>query len=122
MGPGTPRNAEESHGTPLTQSYVFTTQVMNEWSMSAIEDISATPRVPSSVRAWMESSKYGEYVKSRNMINIPLPREKLHLFPISLLLLGILFLSGIVQTPLSFMLLISFLMATLQLSLSLSTE
>ena len=74
--PGTPRNTEEPQGTPLTQSYVFTTQVMNEWAMSTIEDNSATPRVPSSVRAWMESSKYGDDEKSRNMINIPLAREK----------------------------------------------
>ena len=58
------------------QSYVSTTQVMNEWEMSTIEDNSATPREPSSVRAWMESSKYGEYEKSRNMINVPLSREK----------------------------------------------
>ena len=40
------------------QSYVSTTQVTNEWAMSMIEDNSATPREPSSVRAWMESSKY----------------------------------------------------------------
>ena len=52
------------------------TQVTNEWAMSTIEDNSATPRDPSSVRAWMESSKYGEYEKSRNMINVPLAREK----------------------------------------------
>ena len=51
-------------------------QVMNEWLMSTIEDKSATPRDPSSFRAWMESSKYGEYKKSRNMINVPLAREK----------------------------------------------
>ena len=76
VGPGTPRNTEEPQGTPLMQSYVFTTQVMNEWVMSMIEDNSATPRVPRSVRAWMESSKYGEDEKSRNMINIPLAREK----------------------------------------------
>ena len=44
--------------------------------MSTIEDNSATPRVPRSVRAWMESSKYGEDEKSRNMINVPLAREK----------------------------------------------
>ena len=54
-GPGTPRNTEEPQGTSLTQSYVFMTQVMNEWAMSTIEDNSATPRVLSSVRAWMES-------------------------------------------------------------------
>ena len=46
------------------------------WAMSTIEDNSATPREPSSVREWMESSKYGEYEKSRNMINVPLAREK----------------------------------------------
>ena len=76
VGRGTPRNTEEPQGTPLTQSYIFMTQVMNEWAMSTIEDNSATPRVPSSVRALMESSKYGEYKKSRNMINVYLAREK----------------------------------------------
>ena len=44
--------------------------------MSTIEDNSATPRVPSSVRVWMESSKYGEDEKSRNIINVPLAPEK----------------------------------------------
>ena len=44
VGPGTPRNTEEPQGTPLTQSYVFTTQVMNEWAMSTIEDNSARSR------------------------------------------------------------------------------
>ena len=76
VGPGTPRNTEEPQRTPLTQLYVFTTQVTNKWEMSMIEDNSATPRVPSSFRAWMESSTYGEDEKSRNMINIPLAREK----------------------------------------------
>ena len=76
VGPRTPRNTEEPQGTPLTQSYVFMTQVTNEWVMSTIEDNSATSRDPSSVRAWMESSKYGEGEKSRNMINVPLACEK----------------------------------------------
>ena len=76
MGPGTPRNTEEPQGTLLMHSYVFMTQVTNEWAMGMIEDNSETPRVPSSVRAWMESSKYGEDEKSLNMINIPLAREK----------------------------------------------
>ena len=49
---------------------------MNEWVMSTIEDNSATPRDPSSFRAWMESAKYGEYKISRNMINVPLACEK----------------------------------------------
>ena len=49
---------------------------MNEWAMSTIEDNSATPRVASSIRAWMESSKHGEDEKSRNMINVHLAREK----------------------------------------------
>ena len=44
--------------------------------MNTIEDNSATPKDPSSVREWMESSKYGEYEKSRNVINVPLAREK----------------------------------------------
>ena len=41
MGPGTPRNTEEPQGTP-TQSYIFTTQIMNELAMSTIEDNSAS--------------------------------------------------------------------------------
>ena len=76
VGPGTPRNTKEPQRTPPTPSYVSTTQVTNEWAMSTIENNSATPRDLSSVRAWMESSKYGEYEKSRNMINVPLAREK----------------------------------------------
>ena len=76
VGPGTLRNTKEPQGTPPTQSYVSMTQVTNEWAMSTIEDNSATPRDLSSVRAWMELSKYGEYEKSRNMINVPLAREK----------------------------------------------
>ena len=43
VGPGTPRNTKEPQGTPLMQSYISTTQVMNEWAMSTIEDNSATP-------------------------------------------------------------------------------
>ena len=76
VGPGTSRNIEEPQGIPSMQSHVFTTQVTNEWAMSTIEDNSATPRDLSSVRAWMESSKYGEYEKGRNMINVSLAREK----------------------------------------------
>ena len=76
VGPGTPRNTKEPQGTPPTQLYISTTQVTNEWAMSTIEDNSATPRYLSSVRAWKESSKYGEYAKIRNMINVPLAREK----------------------------------------------
>ena len=76
VGLGTPRNTKEPQRTPPTQSNISTTQVTNEWAMSTIEDNSATPRDLRSVRAWMESSKYGEYEKSRNMINIPLAREK----------------------------------------------
>ena len=76
VGPGTPRNTMEPQRTPPTQTNVFTTQVTNEWAMSTIENNSATPRDLRSVRAWMESSKYGEYEKSRNMINVPLAREK----------------------------------------------
>ena len=75
VGPGTPRNTEEPQGTLPTQSYVFTTQVTNEWEMSTIEDNSATPRDPISVRAWMESSKNGECEKSRNIINVSQVRE-----------------------------------------------
>ena len=76
VGPETPRNTEEPQGTPLTQSYAFASQVTNEWAMSTIEDTSATPRDPSSVRELMESSTYGEEKRSRNMINILLAREK----------------------------------------------
>ena len=79
VGPGTVRNTEEPQGTPLTQLYVsngFTSQVTNEWAMIMIEDKSASPRVPSSVQAWMESSNHGEDEKSRNMINIHLAHKK----------------------------------------------
>ena len=57
------------------QSYILTTRITNEWEMSTIEDNSATPRVTSSVRAWMESSNHGQDEKSRNMINVHLDRE-----------------------------------------------
>ena len=79
VDPGTPTNTEEPQGTPLMQLYVsnvFMTLVMNKWAMSTIEDNSATRRVPSSVRSWMESSKYGEDKKSQNMINVPLARNQ----------------------------------------------
>ena len=42
VGPGTPRSTGEPQGTPLTQSFIFTAQVTNEWAMSTIEDNSAT--------------------------------------------------------------------------------
>ena len=67
LGPGTPRNTEEPQGTPLMESYesnIFMTQVTNKWMMSMIEDNSATPRVPSSGRAWMKAAKHGEDEKS----------------------------------------------------------
>ena len=76
VGPGTPRNTKEPQGTPPTQSYISMTQVTNEWAMSTIEDKSSSPRDLSSIRSWMESSKYREYETSRNMINVPLAREK----------------------------------------------
>ena len=63
VDPGTARNTEEPQGTPMTQSYisnVFTTGITSEWALSTIEDNLANPRVPSSVRAWIESSKHGE--------------------------------------------------------------
>ena len=58
VDPGTARNTEEPQGTPLMQLYVsnvFTTGIMNQWTMSTIEDNLATPSVPSSVLAWIES-------------------------------------------------------------------
>ena len=76
VGPGSPSNTEEPQGTPLMQSYIFVTQVKNEWAMSTVGDNSATPRVTSSVRAWMESLTYGKDEKSRNVIDIPLAGEK----------------------------------------------
>ena len=60
VDPETARNTEEPQGTPLMQSYisnVFTTGIMSEWVMSMIEDNLATLRVPSSVRACIESSQ-----------------------------------------------------------------
>ena len=44
VGPGTPRTTKEPQRTTLTQSYVSTTQVTNEWAMSTIEYNSATPK------------------------------------------------------------------------------
>ena len=79
VDPGTGRNTEESQGTPPTQSYVsnvFTTGITSEWVMSMIEDNLATPRVTSSVRGWIESSKHGEDEKSRNTINVQLAHAK----------------------------------------------
>ena len=67
VDPGTARNTEEPQGIQLMQSYisnVFTTGIMSEWVMSMIEDNLATPRVTSSVRAWIESSKHGQEEKS----------------------------------------------------------
>ena len=52
------------------------TGIMSEWAMSMIEDNLATPRVTSSVREWIDSSKHGEDEKSRNMINVQLVNEK----------------------------------------------
>ena len=67
VDPGIARNTEEPQGTPLMQTYVsniFTTGITNKWAMSKIEDNSATPRVPRSVRSWIESSKHEEVEKS----------------------------------------------------------
>ena len=61
------------------QSYisnVFITGIMSEWGMSMIEDNLATPRVPSLVQAWIESSKHGQEEKSQNMINVQLAHKK----------------------------------------------
>ena len=79
VGPGTARNTEEPQETQQTQLYVgniFMTQVTNEWELIMIEYNSASPRVTSLFRSLMESSKHGEAVESRNMINIHLDREK----------------------------------------------
>ena len=57
-------------------SHVFRTGIMSEWVMSTIVDKSSAPRVPSSVRAWIESSPHGKDYKSRNTINMHLAREK----------------------------------------------
>ena len=61
VDPGSTRNTEEPQETPLMQLYVssiFKTGITNEWAMSTIEDNLATPRVSSSFRAWIESSKH----------------------------------------------------------------
>ena len=79
VDPGTARNTEEPPGTPLTQSYIsneFIPGITSEQVMSMIEDNSATPREPSSVRAWIESLKHGEDEKSRNTINVQLDHNK----------------------------------------------
>ena len=79
VDPGTARNTEEPQGTPLMQlsaSNIFMTGIMSEWAMSTIEDNLATPRVSSSVQAWIEASKHGQEEKSRNVINLQLGRKK----------------------------------------------
>ena len=52
------------------------TGIMSKWVMSTIEDQLATPRVMSSVQAWVESSNHGQEEKSRNMINVELGHKK----------------------------------------------
>ena len=52
------------------------TGIMSEWAMSTIEHNLPTPRVMSSVLAWIESSKLGQEEKSQNMINVQLACEK----------------------------------------------
>ena len=67
VDPGTARNTEEPQRIPLMQSYIsniFMTGIMSEWVMSTIEDNLATPRVPSSIQAWIELSKHGQDEKS----------------------------------------------------------
>ena len=79
VDPGAASNTEEPQGIPLMQSYIsniFMTGIMSEWVMSTIEDNLSTPRVLSSVRAWIESSKHGQEEKSQNMINAQLARDK----------------------------------------------
>ena len=54
--PGKVRNTEEPQGIPLMQLYisdVFMTGIMSDWVMSMLEDNVATPRDPSSLRAWI---------------------------------------------------------------------
>ena len=54
------------------------TGITNDWSMSMIEDNLATPRDPTSVREWRESSKHGQEEKSRNVIKVQLAQDKSH--------------------------------------------
>ena len=63
MDPGAARNREEPKGIPLMQlyvSYVFTTGIMCDWTMTMIEDNLVTLNDPSSVQSWIESSKHGQ--------------------------------------------------------------
>ena len=67
VDPGTVRNTEEPQGIPHSQLYireVFMTGITNEWAMSMTEDNLASPRDPSSLQAWTESSKHGQEEKS----------------------------------------------------------
>ena len=52
------------------------TGITSEWVMSTIEHNLETPRVPSSVQAWLESSRHVQEEKSQNMINVQLAHEK----------------------------------------------
>ena len=54
------------------------TGITSEWAVSTIEDSLETPRDPSSVRAWRESSKHGQEEKNQNVIKAQFAREKSH--------------------------------------------
>ena len=57
-------------------SNFFSTGIMSEWWMIRIEDNLEAPRDPSSVQAWIDSSKHVQEEKSQNMINVQLACEK----------------------------------------------
>ena len=81
VDPGTARNTQEPQGIPLMQLYIsdiFMTGIMSDWAMTTIEDNLVTPRYPSSVQVWRESSKHGKEEKSQNMINVQLACKKSH--------------------------------------------
>ena len=70
--PGTLKNPKELTDTVIRFYDSSQKRMGNEHD----EDNSATPMNLSWIRAWMELSKYGEYEKCQNMINVPLARQK----------------------------------------------
>ena len=76
VGPGAPRNTEEPQGTHRHSHMFLQLNSRTNGRSARLKITRQPPRDSSSFRAWMESSQYGEYEKSRNMINVPLAREK----------------------------------------------
>ena len=63
VGPGTPRKTEEPQGTPLTQSYIFMTQVINRILSKVQNPFCSCTHVNS-------CQKYALYINLHILLNI----------------------------------------------------